>query len=88
MSWAPAPNKRAALAIESGRRSLSKQVTRTVLVDVDGNAVPPDRWPKARIFRSGEQERLLVADNRTDQYAAADLNERRQLRELAWGAER
>lgn len=85
LRWPATPDKRDALALEGGRRGLSAQVGRRVLVDVDGNAVPPEHWPTSRIFRSGEQERLLVADNRTDQYSAADTAERAALRRLAWG---
>lgn len=85
LSWPAAPTKRDALVLEGGRRGLSTQAGRRVLVDVDGNAVPPDGWPTSRIFRSGDQERLLVADNRTDQYSEADAAGRAVLRRLAWG---
>jgi hypothetical protein len=85
LNWLVVHDKRDALAVESGRRSLGRQAGRVVLVDVDGNPVEPADWPGARIFRSGEQERLLVADNRTDQYAEASPEERAWLRGLAWG---
>jgi hypothetical protein len=85
LRWSSTPSKREALVLEGGRRGLSAQAGRRVLVDRDGRAVPPEAWPTSRIFRSGEQERLLVADNRTDQYAEADAAEREALRRLAWG---
>lgn len=85
LAWPPATTKQDALALEGGRRGLSAQAGRRVLVDVEGDAVAPEAWPTSRIFRSGEQERLLVADNRTDQYANADAAERAILRRLAWG---
>lgn len=85
LAWPRVRDKAGALRVESGRRSLSRQAARTVLVDVDGDPVPSRDWPHARIFRSGDQERLLVADNRTDQYARATEDERAALRALAWG---
>lgn len=82
-------DKLAALELENGRRSLSHQVTvrglATVVAGRDGHAYLPDQWPASATFRSGEQENLLVADNRTEQYAEADPQRRRELARFAWG---
>lgn len=85
VSWPATTSKREALTLESGRRSLTAQAGDPVLVARDGGTVAPADWPDARIFRSGGQERLLVADNRTQQYAEATPEDRAELRRLAWG---
>jgi hypothetical protein len=86
--WRPR-TKTSALLLESGRRGLSRQVRarslRTVVVGRDGAALDPSDWPGSRTFRSGDQERLLVADNRTRQYEDAGPAERRRLAAMAWG---
>ena len=74
---------------ESGLRGLTRRVAaaglRTVVVGRDGAAYEPAQWPSSRTFRVGEQENLLVADNRTDEYALADAPTREALRRMAWG---
>lgn len=42
-------------------------------------------WRLSNTFRVGEQEDLLVADKRTDDFATADPDRREMLRRLAWG---
>jgi hypothetical protein len=91
LAWPRPRTKAAALRLESGRRSLTRQVAgmglRTLVVGRDGRAYEPPDWPISRTFRSGDQENLLVADNRTAQYADAAAAERRRLAAMAWGAE-
>ena len=41
--------------------------------------------PRSATFRSGEQENLLIADNRTDDWRRAAPEERRALAARAWG---
>jgi hypothetical protein len=76
-------------ALEAGLRSLSRQVAerglRTVVVGRTGRVYDVPEWPTSRTFRSGAQENLLLADNRTEQYRLADAQERRRLATLAWG---
>jgi hypothetical protein len=55
------------------------------VVGRDGAAYEPAEWPNSRTFRVDEQENLLVADNRTDEYASADAATRAALRRMAWG---
>lgn len=74
---------------EAGPRSLTRQIEERgfepVLVDRFGKAWRAPDWPSAGIFRSRQQERLLVADNRTHDYAASSASKRARLVRLAWG---
>jgi hypothetical protein len=76
---------------ESGKRSMTAQLSESGLkvyvVGRDGEAYAQDRWPLSGTFRLGNQENLLVADNRTRQYDEADEDGRRYMREIAWGAD-
>ena len=58
---------------------------RVAVVDRDGRVVAPDDWPEARVFRSGNQERLLAADNRTIDYQCVSLRRRTRRARLAFG---
>jgi hypothetical protein len=68
------------LLFESGWVSMTRQVLgagyRIAVVGRDGRAYPPHEWPDSRTFASGDQENLLVADNRTDEYRQADERRR------------
>jgi hypothetical protein len=89
LDWGPVRRKRDAWRLESGYGSVTRQVhargLRAVVVGRDGNAYDSDRWYESRTFRSGEQENLLVEDNRTRQFAEADPKTRQMLAERAWG---
>jgi hypothetical protein len=89
LDWPPLRSKAAAWAVESGRRSISRQVWERGLevrvVGLDGVAYPPERWRQSATFRSGEQRNLLIADNRTRQYEEAKPTLRRRLEQMAWG---
>jgi hypothetical protein len=82
-------NKMDSLRFESGKGGMTRQLLgrglKVLVVGVDGLGYEPDRWHESGTFRSGEQNNLLIADNRTDQYAEADPAFRGFLRELAWG---
>ncbi len=84
-------NKVAALELENGRRSITAQLTErglsSVVVGRDGRSYRSGEWPTSGTFRSGSQENLLVADNRTAQYSDADAVRRRQLADMAWGVD-
>jgi hypothetical protein len=71
------PTREQCLDFEAGPNSLTRQVQARGLKAL---TVP------RREFRRGEQRRLLVADNRTDDYQRADAERREFLRQLAWGA--
>lgn len=78
-----------ALQFESGIDSLTQQVQRmqrkALLVGRDGRAYEPEDWPASNTYRHEDQANLLVADNRTRQFAQADAAQRRLLSRLAWG---
>ncbi len=78
-----------AYALENGRQSITRQVQRmglrTIVVDRMGTLYDHERWHLSRTFWQGDQEGLLVADNRTFAYQRGDPELRRSLSGLAWG---
>jgi hypothetical protein len=89
LDWGPVRRKRDAWRLESGFNGVTRQVLarglRAVVVGRDGEPYDSDRWYESRTFRSGDQENLLVEDNRTRHYAEAGPEERRQLALRTWG---
>jgi hypothetical protein len=89
LRWQVSRSKRTAWALESGRESISNQVwergLKVLVVGRDGVAYPPERWRESATFRSGDQRNLLIADNRTEQYATADPTFKGRLEQMAWG---
>jgi hypothetical protein len=89
LRWGEVFTKSGAWRLENGKRSITQQVwedgLQTLVVGRDGEAYPHERWRESHTFRSGGQRNLLVADNRTRQFAEADPDEQRRLAELAWG---
>jgi hypothetical protein len=77
------------LRFESGKCGMTRQLLgggmNVLVVGRDGVGYEIEQWDESRTFRNGEQENLLIADNRTDQYARADETFRAFLRDLAWG---
>jgi hypothetical protein len=90
LEWPIGVDKLQAVALEGGSRSLTRQVRErgleTLVVGRDG-AYPPPRWRQSRTFRSGEQENLLIADNRTGEWEGASAGERAAMARRSWGAE-
>lgn len=82
-------DKRTAYLLESGRRSITRQIQgrklRAVVVGRDGLSYDVDEWPRSHTFRSGGQSNLLVADNRTSEWEQATSEQRRLLTHYAWG---
>lgn len=81
-----------ALRFESGRHSLTRQITaqgQRVLV-VGRNSVGYDipDWNRSGTFRQDDQDNLLVQDNRTEEYRVADRAKRSRLFARAWGDEK
>ncbi|MEW9307014.1 hypothetical protein [Labrys neptuniae] len=74
---------------EAGPNGMTRQVMARGLVpfvvDRFGTAWPPGGWMQSRTFRVGEQGGLLVADNRTSQYACGSPRKRARLIMRAWG---
>ncbi len=82
-------DKRSAYLLESGRRSITRQVQeeglRAVVVGRDGSAYDVNEWPPSHTYRSGEQVNLLIADNRTRDWQCAPPRLRRRLSRDAFG---
>lgn len=80
---------RSGYAFEAGPNSLTRQVMARGLMPMvvgrDGARWAQDGWQTSRTFRSGYQENLLVADNRTQDFATARPKRRQKLVQLAWG---
>lgn len=82
-------DKMAAHRFESGRdglngRILSKGLS-LLVVGRDGTGFTAEQWPQSLTFRFGNQENLLVADNRTRHYEVSGESEKSLLRSHAWG---
>jgi hypothetical protein len=81
--------KLSALMLESGHDSVTNQLMRLglrpIMVGRDGTGYEKEEWSTVNVFRQGNQENLLVADNQTDLYAMTDISGRGQLSGLAWG---
>ncbi|MES5101150.1 hypothetical protein ABUK73_23270 [Agrobacterium sp. BA1120] len=75
--------------VEAGPNSITSQILQKGLnlfvIDRFGRVYSPEKWPISRTFRSGCQENLLVADNRTSQYSISACQNRSKLSKLAWG---
>jgi hypothetical protein len=84
-----AATKWATYQLESGRRSLTRQLVARgrppVVVDRTGAAREPGDWPDADVFWQAGQADLLVADNQTRSYDAAPAHLRAILSAQAWG---
>jgi hypothetical protein len=85
----PMSSKWQALLFESGKHSLTRQIAarglETLVVGRDSLAYPPERWEQSHTFRSGEQNNLLVSDNRTEEWATSESPLKEQLAAEAWG---
>jgi hypothetical protein len=89
---APRPrDKIDAHLLESGRRSITRQIERmrlhVVVVGRDGNNYRRSDWARSNTFWQGAQENLLIADNQTESYRQAEPDVRLALSRWAWGAE-
>jgi len=89
LEWSIGRSKSSAHRLESGKAGITRQLLarglQPLVVDRDGRGHAPEAWAVSRTYRSGEQEGLLIADNRTRHYAAAPPRERAWLASLAWG---
>jgi hypothetical protein len=84
-----AASKMHALRFESGKQSLTNQVLQkglnALVVARDGKAFEKEEWWASGTFRQGDQANLLLADNRTQEYAKGSPQRREHLAKLAWG---
>ena len=85
----PILTKADACRFESGRDNLTLQVfamnKRVLVIGRDGRGYEKEDWPSSDTFRQNNQFNLLVADNQTGAYLAADNALRRKLSIAAWG---
>lgn len=81
-------NKKEAYRFESGRRSLTRQYLsrglQLVVIDRNGKVYAIDQWYASGTFWVGDQSNLLVADNRTSDYAEGTAEFRSYLERAAW----
>lgn len=84
-----AQDKHATYLLESGRRSITRQVLeralRAVVTGRDGRVYGIKDWAASRTYRSGAQANLLIADRRTEDWRRASPWLRRRLSRDAWG---
>jgi hypothetical protein len=84
--------KGSAVRFECGKKGLSKQIMRMnlrlLVVGKDGIGYEKEEWYNSNTFRTKNQENLLIADNRTEDYLTADIERRKLLSRLAWGQEK
>jgi len=85
----PLDTKRDCNLFEAGPDSMTRKIMaaggRVAIVDRNGRVIEPGDWPEAGVFRSGNQEQLLVADNRTTDYQVVSLRRRGRRARLAFG---
>jgi len=78
-----------AMRFESGKNSLTRQVARmglrSVVVGKNGLAYETGEWWKSNTYAQGDQNNLLILDNRTAKYAEGDIKERHLISQVAWG---
>jgi hypothetical protein len=74
---------------EAGPDSMSRRIMenggKVAIVDRNGRIIEPSKWPQSGVFRSGNQEQLLIADNRTMDYQRVSLRRRTRRARLAFG---
>ncbi len=77
-----------AVCFEHGRKSMCVQIEsmnlHTLVVGADGRGYKQPEWCSSKIFLSGNQENLLIADNQTEKYATGKDSLRKYLRFCAW----
>jgi hypothetical protein len=89
MNLDAAHDKRDTYLLESGRRSITRQVLeralRAVVVGRNGRVYGVKDWAASCTYRSGGQDNLLVADRRSEDWQLASPRLRRRLSRDAWG---
>ncbi|HVN24639.1 MAG TPA: hypothetical protein VMT71_11760 [Syntrophorhabdales bacterium] len=84
----PVHTKMDAYHFESGKDNLTRQILEmgleALVVGRDGKAYKKEEWYRSFTFWHGDQGNLLVADNQTNAYMAADLERKWQLARHAW----
>jgi len=88
IEWPVCDSKWDTWRAEMGRDCISERVRRTgrrcVVVNRRGEVFEVADWHRSRTSASGDQADLLVADNRTDEYAQASPEERLHRERITW----
>jgi hypothetical protein len=92
LHWPSIRMKQDAVAFESGRDGLTRQVEArglgVLVVGRDGEGYGPADWWCSGTYRSRDQENLLIADNRTRQFGdfgKLDVAEKARVFAATWG---
>jgi hypothetical protein len=84
----PIFTKPSAYLLENGRNNLTQRVLRrnlkVLVVGRDGREYEKETWWQSNTFRQSNQENLLVADNKTREYAQANFETRKILSLISW----
>jgi hypothetical protein len=76
--------------LESGRDGITRQIMRMglkpLVVGRDGRAYEKEKWFESGTFRSSGQHNLLIADNHTRRYSAADVRAKSVIERISWGS--
>lgn len=82
-------SKAACSHFESGMHGLPDMLRhlnlRSVLVGADGSIYEKDDWAKSNTFRLGNQENVLIWDNRVEEFNNYGTDDRERVRLLSWG---
>jgi hypothetical protein len=88
LAWPPCGSKWDTWKLEMGKRGLTAQARalglRPVVIDRWGHIFDLEEWPGSGTYWSGDQEGLLVADNRSDEYLQASAHSRPRLERVNW----
>ena len=91
IDWPKCESKMDTWLWESGRQNLTVRTReaglRAVVVDRYGAIFDVPDWPQSATFWSRDQDGLLVADNRSDEYACATAHDRRRLMRENWSGD-
>jgi hypothetical protein len=78
-----------AFSLESGKNSITNQIKKmglnVILVGKDGLGFEENQWHLSNTFWTQTQSNLLIADNQTRRFEAADSPTRSFLENFAWG---
>lgn len=77
-----------ALYFESGKNSLTRQVLnmgfRVIILDKNGQCHEMENWKNSNTYFHGNQENLLISDNKTRVYSKSDSKEKHLLSKITW----
>jgi len=75
--------------LESGKKSITRQIQgfglSAIVVGKDGIGYDINDWHVSNTFWTPTQSNLLIADNQTKRFEAADTETRSFLENFAWG---